>query len=91
MEGEGGEPVASRRSSRERKKVERYDPDKTVEPLFCLCRGIFKRGQFMLQCDACKEWYHGSCVGVEPQVRGLYPPAHSLLPPAPAKTPALKP
>ena len=34
--------------------------------LFCLCRGP-DDGEFMIQCEECKEWYHGSCVNVTPE------------------------
>jgi hypothetical protein len=33
---------------------------------YCLCRGP-DNGEFMIQCDVCKEWYHESCVGVGPE------------------------
>ncbi|KAJ8303770.1 hypothetical protein KUTeg_018693 [Tegillarca granosa] len=31
--------------------------------LFCVCRRP-DDGKFMIRCDKCKEWFHGSCVGV---------------------------
>jgi hypothetical protein len=34
--------------------------------LFCLCRGP-DDGTFMIQCQECREWYHGSCVNVTPE------------------------
>ena len=30
---------------------------------YCLCRKPWQ-GRFMIQCDQCDEWYHGSCVNV---------------------------
>ena len=30
---------------------------------FCLISHLYVR--FMIQCDVCEIWYHGSCVGVE--------------------------
>ena len=30
---------------------------------FCICRGP-DTGSFMIQCDECREWFHGSCVKV---------------------------
>ena len=30
--------------------------------LFCICRQ--PESDFMIQCDRCKEWYHGNCIGV---------------------------
>ena len=32
------------------------------EPLFCICRQ--PESDFMIQCDSCKEWYHGNCIGI---------------------------
>ena len=46
------------------------DPDfKFVCPAdhnkYCICRrGGDAYGGFMVQCDACEEWFHGKCVGV---------------------------
>ena len=30
---------------------------------YCVCRKPY-RGRFMIQCDFCDEWYHGSCVNI---------------------------
>lgn len=35
----------------------------TSAELYCLCRGP-DDGGFMIQCDACHEWYHGHCVNI---------------------------
>ena len=32
---------------------------------YCICGGT-DRGTFMIQCDECREWFHGSCVNVTP-------------------------
>ncbi|XP_015594348.1 lysine-specific demethylase phf2 isoform X2 [Cephus cinctus] len=32
---------------------------------YCLCGNSFDSDQFMIQCDICKEWYHGGCVAVK--------------------------
>ena len=31
--------------------------------LYCFCKQPYG-GRFMIQCDACDEWYHGSCVNI---------------------------
>ncbi|XP_078342492.1 uncharacterized protein LOC144628287 isoform X2 [Oculina patagonica] len=36
-----------------------------ADPLYCICRQPYDESQFMIQCDSCEEWYHGSCVGIE--------------------------
>lgn len=32
---------------------------------YCTCRKRWE-GRFMIQCDDCDEWYHGSCVDIFP-------------------------
>jgi hypothetical protein len=34
-----------------------------TDGMFCLCRGP-DNGEFMIQCNVCKEWYHCLCVSV---------------------------
>uniref|UniRef100_A0A8C6NMQ8 PHD finger protein 8 n=1 Tax=Nothobranchius furzeri TaxID=105023 RepID=A0A8C6NMQ8_NOTFU len=34
-------------------------------PLYCLCRLPYDVTRFMIECDNCQDWFHGSCVGVE--------------------------
>ena len=35
----------------------------THQPVYCICRNP-DRGDLMIQCDFCTEWFHGTCVGV---------------------------
>ncbi|XP_074644108.1 histone lysine demethylase PHF8-like [Tubulanus polymorphus] len=35
------------------------------ETVYCLCRQHYDETRFMIQCDVCKDWYHGSCVGIQ--------------------------
>ena len=35
----------------------------THEPVYCICRKP-DRGDLMVQCDTCTEWFHGTCVGI---------------------------
>lgn len=37
--------------------------DRRGEPVYCLCRRG-DMGRWMIGCDGCEEWYHGSCVSV---------------------------
>ena len=49
-----------------REVLNKQQPDDTVgthEPVYCICRKP-DRGDLMVQCDTCTEWFHGSCVGV---------------------------
>ncbi|XP_028519939.1 lysine-specific demethylase 7A-like isoform X2 [Apis cerana] len=32
---------------------------------YCLCGRSYDFEQFMIQCDVCKEWYHGGCVSIK--------------------------
>ncbi|KAJ3262252.1 PHD finger protein 3 [Boothiomyces macroporosus] len=34
------------------------------QQIYCLCRQV-DDGSFMIQCDDCKEWFHGNCVGIQ--------------------------
>ncbi|XP_029350809.1 lysine-specific demethylase 7A [Echeneis naucrates] len=34
-------------------------------PLYCVCRQPYDVSRFMIECDICKDWFHGSCVQVE--------------------------
>lgn len=34
-------------------------------PLYCLCKQPYNEARFMIECDVCKDWFHGECVGVE--------------------------
>ncbi|XP_048011045.1 lysine-specific demethylase 7A isoform X1 [Megalobrama amblycephala] len=33
-------------------------------PLYCVCRRPYDVNRFMIECDICKDWFHGSCVQV---------------------------
>ncbi|KAG8186564.1 hypothetical protein JTE90_020863 [Oedothorax gibbosus] len=33
--------------------------------VYCICGEPYDSVRFMIQCDACKDWYHGSCVNVK--------------------------
>ncbi|KAL8604519.1 hypothetical protein ACOMHN_015803 [Nucella lapillus] len=39
------------------------DSESVDEGVYCMCRKPWS-GRFMIQCDYCLEWYHGSCVNV---------------------------
>uniref|UniRef100_A0AAQ4NZX3 Lysine-specific demethylase 7A n=1 Tax=Gasterosteus aculeatus aculeatus TaxID=481459 RepID=A0AAQ4NZX3_GASAC len=34
-------------------------------PLYCVCRQSYDVSRFMIECDICKDWFHGGCVQVE--------------------------
>lgn len=42
---------------------ETQDKDADDSELYCVCRKPWS-GRFMIQCDFCSEWYHGSCVNI---------------------------
>ncbi|BFZ10607.1 hypothetical protein BsWGS_13645 [Bradybaena similaris] len=35
------------------------------DPVYCVCRLPYDETRFMIECDVCKDWFHGSCVGVQ--------------------------
>ncbi|XP_041347850.1 histone lysine demethylase PHF8-like isoform X2 [Gigantopelta aegis] len=39
------------------------DTDDTT--VYCLCRLPYDETRFMIECDVCKDWFHGGCVGVQ--------------------------
>ena len=30
-----------------------------TETVYCLCRKPYDESEFMIECDVCKDWYHG--------------------------------
>lgn len=32
-------------------------------PLYCVCRQPYDVSRFMIECDTCKDWFHGRYVG----------------------------
>ena len=48
---------------RENPDVRSPDQGGDDNDVYCLCRKPWQ-GRFMIQCDYCDEWYHGSCVDV---------------------------
>ncbi|MES9883655.1 MAG: hypothetical protein ABW185_22615, partial [Sedimenticola sp.] len=52
------------RAQRELANSDTNEEPQGGEELYCLCRGPH-RGQFMIQCDTCEEWFHGACVNVD--------------------------
>ena len=35
-----------------------------TERLYCVCRQIYVRGQHMIQCQSCHNWYHAACLSL---------------------------
>ncbi|XP_071439259.1 histone lysine demethylase PHF8-like [Hetaerina americana] len=35
---------------------------------YCLCGQPYDPERFMIQCDSCRDWYHGSCIDLEEYV-----------------------
>ncbi|KAH9496308.1 Lysine-specific demethylase 7A [Bulinus truncatus] len=35
------------------------------DTVYCLCRLPYDETRFMIECDICKDWFHGGCVGVQ--------------------------
>ncbi|KAJ3090059.1 hypothetical protein HDU96_003552, partial [Phlyctochytrium bullatum] len=52
-------PVVTKKIVRQRKQP--YN--EKGERVYCVCRKP-DNGKFMIQCDTCKDWYHGSCIGI---------------------------
>uniref|UniRef100_A0A8C7D3R4 Lysine-specific demethylase 7B-like n=1 Tax=Oncorhynchus kisutch TaxID=8019 RepID=A0A8C7D3R4_ONCKI len=43
----------------------RHAPKMAAAPLYCVCRQSYDVSRFMIECDLCNDWFHGSCVQVE--------------------------
>jgi len=47
------------------KKVKTSETSSTsAEQLYCICRKPYDPEIFMIACDSCDEWYHGSCINL---------------------------
>ena len=38
--------------------------EESDEETYCLCRRAYSDGDFMIQCDICKDWFHGRLVPI---------------------------
>ncbi|XP_060577068.1 lysine-specific demethylase 7B-like isoform X2 [Ruditapes philippinarum] len=38
--------------------------DEDKDTLYCICRQPYNENEFMIECDICKDWFHGSCIGI---------------------------
>ena len=47
------------------KEAEDDQDEEDDQKEYCVCRKPYS-GRFMIQCDFCDEWYHGSCVNITP-------------------------
>ena len=36
------------------------------DAVWCICRK--SAGGFMIECEACNEWYHGKCIGIDAEL-----------------------
>lgn len=61
--------------------------EESDDDTYCLCRRAYSDGDFMIQCDICKDWFHGRLVLIKaPHAETLlHPPAClRLLPSSPS-------
>ncbi|OBZ89472.1 hypothetical protein A0J61_02469 [Choanephora cucurbitarum] len=49
-----------------KKKPKKGKTKKKTDPQYCVCRRGYDGKEFMIECDQCKEWFHGACVGLKP-------------------------
>ena len=54
--------ITKYRESPEQADIPRQDDDDDSE-VYCVCRKPWE-GRFMIQCDYCDEWFHGSCINI---------------------------
>ncbi|GAV07991.1 hypothetical protein RvY_17757-2 [Ramazzottius varieornatus] len=53
---------SERSPTAQRRKKVKEEEDETV--LHCYCRKVYDPTRFMIECDKCERWFHGSCVHV---------------------------
>lgn len=53
---ESGNAVVTKLFTRERFQ------NMASSPVYCICGEPYDSVRFMIQCDACKDWYHGRYV-----------------------------
>ena len=75
-------PKAAPKSGKKRKTMEGGEATDEAEEaeaveLFCLCRQP-DDGREFIECDACNQWFHCECVGVNLQVYHPQTPLPSL-------------
>ncbi len=39
------------------------EADKEDDDVYCLCRRPYQESEFMIECDVCKDWFHGRLGG----------------------------
>jgi uncharacterized C2H2 Zn-finger protein len=49
------------------KQVEDAQKPATAWKKYCICNGL-DDGTIMMKCDNCKEWFHASCLKIDPNV-----------------------
>jgi len=54
----------SNETSSESESESSEDSEKKKEPVYCICQRPYDNRSFMLRCTTCKDWYHGSCLGL---------------------------
>ncbi|PAV75322.1 hypothetical protein WR25_00940 [Diploscapter pachys] len=59
-------PGQVRKSGSDERKAKRAKREKETEEVYCICRRPHE-GKFMIECDTCNEWYHGTCVNISPE------------------------
>ncbi|KAI9487637.1 MAG: hypothetical protein EXX96DRAFT_554069 [Benjaminiella poitrasii] len=48
------------------KTTKKKKRSKKDESKYCVCRRGYNGKEFMIECEECKEWFHGACVGLKP-------------------------
>ena len=47
----------------EEEEDEEEEEEEEEEERYCVCRGPYGN-KFMIACDGCEEWFHGSCISI---------------------------
>jgi hypothetical protein len=49
----------------EHKEILQAIPSNNEPTRYCVCKSKDTKGAFMISCDGCEDWFHGSCVHLD--------------------------
>ncbi|KAI8977431.1 hypothetical protein BDF20DRAFT_567282 [Mycotypha africana] len=64
-------PNKKKKMSKKKKKATNNKKKKSTsktaqqQQQYCICRRGYNGKDFMIECEQCKEWFHGACVGLD--------------------------
>jgi hypothetical protein len=59
------EPSIANSKKRKNRNGDCTEEDEDLTKLYCVCRGHYNPDLWMIECNACLDWFHGKCIGLE--------------------------